>query len=490
MTAMTPKILDQMADPMWRLHNLYTIQDKAGRKVPFVPNTAQIKYLQQCTRSDVILKARQLGMTTLMCIVGLDECLFISDWNVAIIAHTINDANQIFDSKVKFPYDNLPEALRAEISAQNDRAGLLKFSNNSQIRVATSARSGTLQRLHVSEFGKICSIAPAKAREIVTGAFPAVGQNPKTLESTAEGQEGYFYQFCQEAQEGRGQFSFHFYPWHDDPGYVYRPELVRFTRQHDEYFLKLQIDHGITLTDEQKAWWVQQEEVLGADMKRENPSTPAEAFEQAIEGAYFAPQLTHAEINGAIGRFPIDHKFGVNTFWDLGRNDMTAIWLHQRIGTRDRFVGYYENSGEHISHYINWVNDWAKERRVKFDDHFWPHDGARQDLFLTDGRMAEAEKLGLKPTIVQRTNNKMEDIDAARARMANCDWDAHECEQGLKRLRHYRKEWDEQREVWKDRPRHDNNSHGADAFMVFATGFNAAPDDWGKPIKRGLKGVA
>ena len=39
---------------------------------------------------------------------------------------------------------------------------------------------------------------------------------------------------------------------------------------------------------------------------------------------------------------------------------------------------------------------------------------------------------------------------------------------GLRRLRAYRKEWDESRGVWKDRPRPDEASHGADAFLTFA----------------------
>lgn len=483
-------IREALHDPLWRISNIYTIQDKEGRRVPFRPNEAQLKYLENCTKSDIILKARQLGMTTLMCIVGLDEVLFNDDWRVGIIAHTLTDANEIFETKVKFPYDSLSDQLKSARPARNDRAGLLRFDHGSSIRVATSARSGTLQRLHISEFGKICATAPGKAREIVTGSFPAVGSNAKTIESTAEGQEGYFFQYCQEAQEGRGEFRFHFFPWHDDPAYVARPDTVRFTQQHDAYFKALEIDHGIKLTQEQRAWWVKQEAVLGGDMKRENPSTAAEAFEQAIEGAYFSAQLAHAETNGAIGRFPIDHKHPVNTFWDLGRNDMTTIWLHQRIGSRDRFVGYYENSGEHISHYIRWLKDWAREHGADFEDHYWPHDGARQDLFLEDGRLAEAEKLGLRPAIVPRVQNKMEAIDAVRARFANCDFDHHACAVGIKRLRHYRKEWDDQREVWKDRPRHDENSHGADSFMTFATGFKEVTSEWSKPVRRDLKGIA
>jgi hypothetical protein len=480
---------EAMHSANWRLANLYTIQDKKGNRVPFRPNETQLEYLKNCTKSDLILKARQLGMTTLMCIVGLDEVLFRNDWRVAIIAHTLNDANEIFETKVKFPYDQLPDQIKASRIAKNDRAGLLRFDHGSSIRVATSARSGTLQRLHISEFGKICATSPGKAREIVTGAFPAVGQNPKTIESTAEGQEGYFYQFCDEAQRGIGQFGFHFFPWWKDTGNFWPEDLTRLSKEHVAYFHALEIDQKIKLSAEQKSWWVREEMVLGGDMKRENPSTADEAFEQAVEGAYFSAQMAHADSNGQIARFPIDHKYPVNTFWDLGRNDMLTIWLHQRIGTRDRFVGYYENSGEHIAHYARWLSDWARDKQIDFLDHYWPHDGDRQDLFLENGRMAEAEEYGLKPRIVKRVQSKMLAIDAARARFANCDFDLTECEVGLKRLRHYRKEWDDSREVWKNQPRHDDNSHGADAFMTFATGYSTISERR-KPLRRNIQGIA
>lgn len=486
----TIDLRDQMHDPLWRISNIYTIQDKHGRRVPFRPNGAQMKYLQDCTKSDIILKARQLGMTTMMCIVGLDEALFHDDWRIGIIAHTVNDANEIFESKVKFPYDALPDQLKAARPAKNDRAGLLRFDHGSSIRVATSARSGTLQRLHISEFGKICATYPGKAREIVTGSFPAVGKNAKTIESTAEGQEGYFFQYCQEAMRGDGEFRFHFFPWWDDPEYVLPADLEIVTSEHEAYFLKLEADHKVTLTPEQKAWWIRQERALGGDMKRENPSTATEAFEQAIEGAYFSAQLAHSDRSGAIGRFPYDPKYPVNTFWDLGRNDFTTIWLHQRIGERNRFIGYYENSGEHISHYAQWLNAWAKEHGAQWDDHFWPHDGDREDLFLEHGRLGEAERHGLRPRIVERSSNKMLAIDAARSVFASCDFDEAECSVGIKRLRHYRKDWDSLREVWKDRPRHDDNSHGADSFMTFACGFTPPRSDWSKPLRRGLGSIA
>lgn len=478
--ALDATTVEQFSDPLWRLSNLYYITDKNGERVKFEPNLAQVNYLENASHDDLILKARQLGFTTLMCLVGLDEALFLNDHRVAIIAHTLNDANEIFDSKVKYPYDNLPDILKARKPAKNDRAGLLRFEHGSSIRVATSARSGTLQRLHVSEFGKICSQYPKKAREIVTGAFPAVGKNPKTLESTAEGQEGYFYEFAEKGMRGEGPFKFHFFAWWADPQYVADPAAVRFLPEHTAYFDKLQHEYKLDLSEEQKAWWVKQEQLLGGDMKRENPATPQEAFEQAIEGAYFAAQLAHSDKFEKIGRFPYDPRFPVNTFWDLGRNDLNTIWLHQRIGSRNRFIGYYENSGEHLSHYVRWLSEWKREHDAQWDEHYWPHDGDRQDLFLENGRLGEAEKYNLRPEIVSRAKHKMEAIDAARAVFPSCDFDEVGCAVGIKRLRHYRKEWDETREVWRDTPRHDINSHGADGFMTFACGYTA-PDlfeDW------------
>jgi hypothetical protein len=76
--------------------------------------------------------------------------------------------------------------------------------------------------------------------------------------------------------------------------------------------------------------------------------------------------------------------------------------------------------------------------------------------------------LGFHPTIIERPRNKLEAIAAARTALARCQCDEQGCGLGLRRLRAYRKEWDESQGVWKDRPRHDEASHGADTFVTFA----------------------
>src|SRR5471030_26240 len=139
----------------------------------------------------------------------LDHALFNANSRCGTIAQDREAAEVIFRDKVKFAYENLPDALRRAMPLKADNAKELLFAhNNSSIRVATSMRSGTIHRLHISEFGKICAKFPEKAKEVMTGSIPAV---PKSgilvIESTAESQEGKFYEISKRAealmQEGR-----------------------------------------------------------------------------------------------------------------------------------------------------------------------------------------------------------------------------------------------------------------------------------------------
>jgi hypothetical protein len=164
----------QLANRRWRLANLYHIIDKDGRRAPFRPNWAQEALLDELHYQNVILKARQLGFTTFIQLYMLDACLFNSNIRAGTIAHKLDDAKTIFRDKVKYPYDNLPEQLKAARPIIKDSADELLFDNNSSIRVGTSMRSGTLQFLHIGEYGKLCAQFPDKAREVRTGALNTV----------------------------------------------------------------------------------------------------------------------------------------------------------------------------------------------------------------------------------------------------------------------------------------------------------------------------
>ena len=177
----------------------------------------------------IILKARQLGITTFFCILLLDAVLWTPGTQAGIIAHTLDDSKNIFVDKLKYTFDHLPAPIRPLFRTVGDSAKELSFSNGSIIRVGTSLRSSTLQYLHISEFGKICAKYPEKAREIITGALNTVHSGQSVfIESTAEGKEGKFYDMCQHAFDmekshkpfGPMDFKPFFFPWWKEPSYA------------------------------------------------------------------------------------------------------------------------------------------------------------------------------------------------------------------------------------------------------------------------------
>lgn len=467
--------IDNLSDARWRLRNLYKIKNKAGEVIKFVPNPEQEKYLDNIHSRNLILKARQKGFTTLNCIVELDAALWEPNTSCGLIAHNEKAAEEIFRNIIKFAYDNLDESIKSRIPAKNDRTNQFVFANGSSILVATSVRSGTFQYLHISEFGKICAKYPERAKEIVTGSIETVAAGGYVcIESTAEGQQGYFFDWCQAGKSlpddyeyTELDFKFHFFPWYESADCVLDGSFP-IPREYEEYFASLGL---FDLTDAQKRWYVKKDERLGSEMKREYPSTPDEAFEQAIEGAYFSRELEIAHKQGRIGMYPVVPTLPVNTFWDLGYHDYCVIWFHQQWQGMDRFVGYYENTGEKIEHYVRFLKEWKNEHDVIFGEHYAPHDIKRDDMFYDETRLEKAERLGIRFQRVRRVQDKQDAIDATRTRFATALFDKENCNQGLSRLGVYRKEWDDRLGKWKEKPRHDEASHAADALMQWSTGY-------------------
>lgn len=477
-------LIEALGLKWFRLNSLYKIKDKNGRVRRFRPNRAQRqRYLDGHVR-DIILKARQLGFTTFEMIDALDDCLFRDNFAAGCICHKLDDAQDIFRNKISFAYQNIEDAWRAILKMIGVRipapvsdkggSGAYVFDNGSSIKVSTSYRGGTLQRLHVSEFGKICRQYPHKAQEIVTGAFEAVGLgNQITLESTAEGREGYFFDYCEAARHlqelGRKptemDFQFHFFPWWQEPAYQLDPEGVVVPQRLLEYFEQLEHKHGIATTRAQQAWYAKKAEVLQDDMQREYPSTPQEAFAQNVEGAYYASQMTFLRKNKRItAEVQVNPSLPVYTAWDLGMNDTMAIWCAQVVGREIHLVDYIEGEGEGIEYYAELLT----KKGYRFGGHFGPHDLAVRELGTGQSRADRAKAFGIHFEIVPRISNQAEGIQAVRNFLPACWINEEDCHQGVLCLDNYRKEWDDKRGVYKDRPRHDWASHGAKALETLA----------------------
>lgn len=469
-----------LSDRQWRLRNLYCIRDANGRKVRFRPNRVQSSFLKNLWYFNVILKARQLGFSTLILIYLLDACLFSKNHSAGVIAQGMNEATDLFENKIKFAYNALPQLIKDMVPATQDSARKMSFGNGSSIIVGTSLRGGTYQKLLVSEYGKISARYPEKAKEIKTGAFNTVHAGQQIfVESTAEGQEGEFYELSNLAQNLRDSSAvlspldprFHFYPWYEEPSYCLNGDALIatvVTSDMAKYFKDVEKITGVDLTDGQKAWYCKKANLMREDMKREFPSYPEEAFEAAVDGCYYAIEMSEARRKGRITSVPYDPSCPVHTFWDLGVSDMTTIWFIQKVGMEFRAIDYYEHNTAGIQHYA----DMLKDREYRYGTHYWPHDGANFQLATGKTLDKTAKEHGIKPiVIVPRTNDLKNDRQKVRNILPLCWFDETRCTTGIKHLSSYRREWDTDLGVWKDVARHDMASHGADGFRTFAVGF-------------------
>lgn len=442
----------------------------------FKPNWAQKLVQDNLWFFNIILKARQLGITTFFCILYLDQVLFKANKTAGIIAHTDADTKKIF-KRIKYAWDNLPEALKESIGFPTvDSVGELQFPNGSSIFVARSTRGGTVQYLHISEFAKICAKFPEKAREIVTGAINSVEKgNFVSIESTAEGKEGYFAKYCMEAQQAEAEnkplseldFKYFFFPWWKEKEYrLQATGKNTITKEYETYFENLRVKHGIELDDEQKNWYVAKKSKNDEDMFREYPSIWEEAFMAQIEGAYYAVQMQRVYTDNRIRNVPYDARYPVLTYWDLGMNDLMVILFVQAVGNEIRFIDEYHNSGEGLGHYVQVL----KDRGYVYGAHTFPHDIEVQNM--DEGgktRRQTLVELGMQNIrTVERTKDINDDIEAVRKIFSRFYFDEAKCAKLVEACQNYKHEWDDKLGQFKNNPKHDKHSHIVDPLRNLA----------------------
>lgn len=484
------------------MNNLYWIVDKWGNPQTFRPNAVQTTLDDELHYLNMVLKSRQHGVTTWACIRALDMALFRPNCRCGIVAHTAGDAASFFRKKVLYAYDRLPNWIRhaRPVVRRDMREGVLELANGSSIEVSVSHRGGTLQFLHVSEYGPMVGLFPERAKEVASGALNTVAPgNIVVIESTAYGAAGDFYERCRQAIDLQRQiaagtakltqldYRFHFFGWFDDPMNTMDPTDVPVPPKTVEYFDKLELELDIALSRGQRAWYVKKSIEQREHMKREHPSTPKEAFEASVDGAYYGQHMEAVEADGRIGNFPHRPDRPVHTFWDIGRRDATAIWFMQENGGWYDFIAYYEASGEQSAHFAKLLQKYRDERNYVYGKHYMPHDIEVTEWVGTGDNRTRKQVLednGVKPiVVVPRIQNELEGIDMARRILYRCRFDVTNCgppipggaqRGGIDALKNFRKEYNEQTQSFKDTPRKDWTNHGADAFRQMAQSF--APD--------------
>jgi hypothetical protein len=208
------------------------------------------------------------------------------------------------------------------------------------------------------------------------------------------------------------------------------------------------------------------------------------SFDAAVEGSYYGQILNELEDKKHMQEIPREELSRTFTAWDLGMGDSTSIWVAQLVGTEVRLIDYYENHGVGLDHYVKWIkdNDYLKA------EHILPHDVRVRELGTGKSRMEMLEEAGLEVKIAPRMG--LDDgIQAVRRLLPRCWFNVPKVQIGLNCLRNYRRDYDEKRKIFYERPLHDWSSHGSDSFRYLALGLDEGHSTWSKPINSAPKWI-
>lgn len=189
------------------------------------------------------------------------------------------------------------------------------------------------------------------------------------------------------------------------------------------------------------------------------------SFTLGVEGAYYAKYMEEARNENRISNVAWNKQARVYTAWDLGYGDSCAIIFYQVVGQELHIIDYYENHGEGLPHYATVL----KDKPYIYADHFAPHDIDSHAFSSGLSAREVGSSLGLKFITLPTLKLRLEDgIEAVRGLFPRIWIDSIKCKGLIKCLENYRKEFDLKLETYKERPRHDKYSHGADAMRYLA----------------------
>ncbi len=225
------------------------------------------------------------------------------------------------------------------------------------------------------------------------------------------------------------------------------------------------------LLDEKELWAAKKE--MGDDKYNQEFEC---SFNAAVEGSYYGKLINDLEEKGRMCHIDRDDLCQTYVAWDLGMGDSTALWVCQATGQEKRIMDYVENHGQGLDWYVNWLkeNNWHKAEQLL------PHDVEVRELGTGKSRLEMLREAGLDVRVLPRLSVD-DGIQAVRRMLPTCWFNMPQVKQGLDCLRNYRREYDEKRNVFYDKPLHDWASHGSDAFRYLALGMEQTTS-WSQPI--------
>jgi phage terminase large subunit len=213
------------------------------------------------------------------------------------------------------------------------------------------------------------------------------------------------------------------------------------------------------------------------------------SFEAAILGAFYGKEMRVLTDAGRITTVEADPLFCVNTAWDLGYSDDTAIFFYQVVYGEIRILDYHSSNGHQVSYYTDLLESKRQENKWKYGKHYLPHDARAKTLASGGKSIIEqiASKIPVESLKIVPSLSLQDGIQATRLALMRSWFDGVKCQDGIECLRQYQREYDEDKKVFRDKPKHDWTSHGADAFRMLAIAWKE--EDKVTPKDNSIKGI-
>ena len=193
------------------------------------------------------------------------------------------------------------------------------------------------------------------------------------------------------------------------------------------------------------------------------------SFEAAILGAYYGQEMRRITDLERITTVDYDPMFPCHTAWDLGFNDSTSIWWFQVVYGEIRVLDHHSSNGQAIPFYTMLLDQKEDEFGYKYGYHYLPHDARAKTLASGGKSIIEqiSAKIDIKQLKIVPNLSLQDGIQATRLALTRA-WFDNRCEEGIECLRQYQREWDDDKKIFRDRPKHDWTSHSADAFRYLS----------------------
>ena len=213
------------------------------------------------------------------------------------------------------------------------------------------------------------------------------------------------------------------------------------------------------------------------------------SFEAAIMGAFYGKEMRVLTDAGRITTVDYDPMFPCHTACDLGYSDDTSIWWYQVVYGELRILDYHSSNGHQVSYYTDLIESKGREFNYKYGYHYLPHDARAKTLASGGKSIIEqiSSKIPLKSLKIVPSLSLQDGIQAARLALMRSWFDAEKCHDGIECLRQYQREYDEDKKVFRDKPKHDWTSHGADAFRMLAIAWKE--EDKTTPKDHSIRGI-